>query len=245
MKKIHLSLAISLLLAFVFTPSLKAQDSGKAEYNEGKTEFNIGVANIFAKSNTIYPIYYVDQFGNYVFDNYYLVNIQQPELVVGLKFHQSKGAFRLGTNISYSSNTYEAKTGLKDKTNIKRFNEKIFLGYEWHLTYSRINIFYGFDVSTSYSSLNLVHDYVNSYNSSDISEKTKYNELAVGINPLLGVNLVITPHLSVGTEIKYTAEYVTGKSETKYDSNTDNKNSNSAFRTYFGPLGYLSVNIYF
>ena len=43
MKKIRLSYVISLLLAFVCTPSLLAQDSGKAEYTEGKTEFIVRV----------------------------------------------------------------------------------------------------------------------------------------------------------------------------------------------------------
>ncbi|OFY49639.1 MAG: hypothetical protein A2W85_07175 [Bacteroidetes bacterium GWF2_41_31] len=244
MKKIRLSYVISLLLAFVCTPSLLAQDSGKAEYTEGKTEFNIGVANIFAKNNTFYPIYYIDQYGNFIYDINYIFSVQQPELVVGLKFHQPKGAFRLGTNMSYSSTTDEQKSGSKEKTSLKLFSEKFFVGYEWHVTYSRIKIFYGFDVSTSYASLKMEQEYpVN--NGYQNNSSTKYNEFAVGINPLLGVDLMITPHLSIGTEIKYSTEYVTGKSETKYGTNSSDKTNSSAFRTYFGPLGYLSVNIYF
>jgi len=66
------------------------------------------------------------------------------------------------------------------------------------------------------------------------------------VNPLLGVNVFVTPHLSIGTEVKFTAEYVSGKATYESSSGSNsNDTKSSGFRTRFGPLGFLSINIHF
>ena len=73
-------------------------------------------------------------------------------------------------------------------------------------------------------------------------------EVSIGINPLLGINIFITPHLSIGTEAKLMLEYASGKSKSftnGYDGSHESESKNSGFRTRFGPLGFLSINIHF
>lgn len=199
---------------------------------------NIAVANIFARNNYVYSSYLVDINGDY-FINYYLGEYYaRPELIVGVKFHSTKGAVRLGANLSYSNMKNENKSGSNDTYTVMNFRMTFNVGYEWHLTFSRVNIFYGVDLSTSISSLKTKYD-ESSYNS-----ENKYSELAVGINPLLGVNYYITPNLSIGTEVKYTMEYVSEKT-TNSNNDAEYEHSISGSRTRFGPLGFLSVNIHF
>lgn len=240
MKKSISIFIFSLVAASFFPVSGWAQDAEKQEFNNQKTEVNIAVANIFAKNNFVYPYYYLDNYGD-LYSNYYLGEYNpRPELVVGVKFHSDKGAVRLGANLSYSNMTNEEKDGSKDKYTIKSFRTTFNIGYEWHLTFSRVNIFYGADLSTSISSLNSEYD-DNSYNNKD-----KYNELGVGVNPLLGVNYYITPNLSIGTEVKYTVEYLSGKmTSTNSEYNSEYEDTVTGLRTRFGPLGFLSVNIHF
>ena len=237
-----------LLACFLFTSlfnlSVEAQDTEVKMFNNKKTEVNIAVANVFAKNNLLYSYYYLDNlyYESYVFSNYN----PQPELVVGVKFHNDKGAFRLGTNLAYSNITNEDLSGPTDKYVIKKFSSTIYFGYEWHSTYSRVNIYYGFDVSSSYNNTNVKYEYVvNSYPQTLITSEYVSTEITMGINPLLGVNVFITPNLSIGTEFKFTTEFVSGKTkETTNDYDSDETKS-SGFRTRFGPLGFLSVNIHF
>lgn len=242
MKKAVPFIVLCSLLVSIMSLQVVAQDAGKKEFNTKKTEMNIAVANIFVKSNMWYPYYYYDgDYFPYAYDDYF----RRPELVVGVKFHGDKGAFRLGTNLKYSNITNEDKTGSKEKYTFKNFGTTMNLGYEWHTTFNRVNIFYGFDVSTSYTSNYWEHEYSNS--SGIHKNEITVKELAIGVNPLVGVNVFITPNLSVGTEVKFTAEHVSGKTEsitTSNDSDTD-KSESSGFRTRFGPIGFLSVNIHF
>ena len=245
MKKAAPFLVLCFLLTSILSLPVVAQDTDTKEFNTKKTEVNIAVANVFAKSNMWYPYYYIDggDYIPYLYSDYF----RQPELVVGLKFHGNKGAFRLGTNLKYSNIKTEDKSGPTNNYTFKNFGTTLYLGYEWHTTYSRVNIYYGFDVSTSYTSTYIEHEYANSYPYELRKNETKMNEFALGVNPLVGVNVFITPNLSVGTEVKFTAEYVSGKSEsTTSNSNSSNaENKSSGFRTRFGPLGFLSINIHF
>lgn len=239
MKKPFVTL-ICLLVLFALSQSLIAQEL--KEFNTKKTEVNIGVANIFAKNNILYPYYYID--GQYYLPYVYSEIFRRPELVIGIKFHTEKGAFRLGTNFNYYSITTEDKSGGIDKYISKVFSSKINLGYEWHHTFSRLVIYYGMDISSSYANNNMKYEYSNS-NGSTVSQ-TKVNEMTIGVNPLIGTNFFITPNLSIGTEVKFTSEYVSGKStEETSDSPTSYETKSSGMRTYFGPLGFISINLHF
>jgi len=242
MKKSISIILLSLFLVSFFTFSVRAQDVEKQEFNNKKTEVNIAVVNIFSKNNFVYPYYYYDLNGDYYSDLYLADYYPRPELFVGVKFHNSKGAVRLGANLRYSSMKNEEKNSSSDTYTIESFATQLNLGYEWHLTYSRVNIYYGLDLSTALS--NTKSESKNNSSNGSLSTN-KYSEMGVSINPLLGVNYFITPHLSVGTEVKFTAEYISGKMTSSNSSyNSENENKISGFRTRFGPLGYLSLNIH-
>lgn len=241
MKKL---LIISTCFLFFSTISISLLAQETEEFNTKKTEVNIAVANIFAKNNYLPSYYYFDgDYYMYAYTDYY----RQPELVVGLKFHGNKGAFRLGTNLKYSNVTYEEQNGSADKYTYRNFGTTLSLGYEWHSTFNRVNIFYGFDVATSYSGYFMEQEYSSSYPYEQRVEETKTNEFTIGVNPLVGVNFFITPNLSVGTEMKFIAEYVSGKSKNSSNSSNsvDQESNSSGFRTRFGPLGFLSINLHF
>ncbi len=243
MKKSIPFLILCFLLGSIFSIPIVAQDEGSNEFGSTKTEVNIAVANIFAKNNIWYPYYYIDgEYFPYIYGDYF----RQPELVVGLKFHGDKGAFRLGTSLKYSNITTENEDGPTEKYTNKNFGTTIYLGYEWHSTFNRVNIFYGFDVSTSYTSYYSKYVYSSSYPPGTQTDETRIREITLGINPLVGVNVYITPHISVGTEVKFTAEYVSGNSESESSNySSTNKSKSSGFRTRIGPLGFLSINIHF
>jgi len=223
-----------------------AQDTENKMFNNKKTEVNIAVANVFSKNNYALPYYYLDG-DMYYYSYYYGDFYSQPELVVGLKFHDNKGAFRLSTSLSYSNITHEEQNGPSSTYTIKNFGSTINLGYEWHSTFNRVNIYYGFDVSSTIKNISLENEYTNSYSGEIVKTENKINEFLIGLNPLVGVNVFVTPNLSIGTEFKFIAEYVTGKSEySSTSSNTESSESKSSgFRTRFGPLGFISVNIHF
>lgn len=242
MKKSISLLALCLILTSILSLPAIAQDTDKREFNTEKTEVNIAVANIFTKNNLIYAYYIDGDYISYLYSDYF----RQPELVVGIKFHDNKGAFRMGTSLKYSNITTENDGGQIEKNTFKTFGSSLYLGYEWHSTISRVNIFYGFDVSTTYTSYSIKYEYISSYPSNSNTSESKAHEFTTGINPLLGVNFYITPQLSIGTEIKFTAEYVSGKSKSdssNYLNSSDSKSS--GFRTRFGPIGFLSINIHF
>jgi|GEM_PF-1984712 len=243
MKKSISIILFSVFLVSFFTSSICAQEAQKQEFNNKKTEVNVAVSNIFAKNNLVYPYYYYyDINGDYYVDFYLGDYYPRPELFVGVKLHNTKGAIRLGANLNYSNMKNEEKSSSNATYTIVGFNTQLNLGYEWHLTYSRVNIYYGLDLSTALS--NVKSESENDYANGSINTN-KYSEVGVGINPLLGVNFFITPHLSVGTEVKFTAEYVSGKVTYSNSSNDiENENKTSGFRTRFGPLGFLSVNIH-
>lgn len=242
MKKSVYFLVLSILLTSILSLPATAQEAEKNEINKKKTEINIAVANIFAKNNIWYPYYIDGDYFPYAYGDYF----RQPELVVGLKFHGVEGAFRLGTSFKYSNFTNENDGGPTDKSTSKNFGTTFYLGYEWHSIFNRVNIFYGFDVSTSYSSYYIKYEHSSSYPPGTRTDEYSVRETTLGVNPLVGVNIYITPHLSIGTEVKFTAEYVSGKSksESSGSSSTD-KSKSSGFRTRIGPLGFLSINIHF
>lgn len=243
MKKSILYLLACFLITSFFNLSVEAQDTENEIFNNKKTEVNIAVANIFAKNNLLYSFYYFDNlyYEPYIFSNYN----PQPELVVGVKFHNDKGAFRLGTNLAYSNITSEDLSGPTDKYVIKKFSSALYFGYEWHSTFNRVNIYYGFDISSSYNNTNVKNDYVNTYPQTPTTTEYVANEITMGINPLLGVNVFITPNLSIGTEFKFTTEFVSGKTKEITNDFESDETKSSGFRTRFGPLGFLSVNIHF
>lgn len=236
-------IVLSLLLSISIGVSVFAQEpevaSSKNQYGT-KTEFNIGITNIFA--DPLYDLVLYD-YSNYIDPE---IIPQMPGIQVGMKFHNPKGAFRVNANLSYSSRKITDPDLSKDESNYKAFSSDLNLGYEWHSNYKRVRVFYGFDALLGYQNSN--SDYLSSNNDSGNSKSSTFK---YGLSPLLGVNFFITPHLSVGTEAKLTAMGYSGKSELTNvyaggsSSSSSHKNEFSGFQTSFGPLGFLSVNVYF
>ena len=233
---------VLLFALFACSPfSTFSQETEKKEFNTKKTEFNIAVTNLFAKNN-LWPYYYIDGNGDYIYS--ILDYIPRTKLVVGLKFHNPKGAVRLGTTFRFTSKKYDNMDTDDDIQKYSDLELGLYLGYEWHSTFNRVNIYYGFDVSSNY--LNYKYNSENQYN---YSLETKNTEFAIGVNPLAGVNFFITPNLSIGTEARFMIEYVSGNykntsQQTGQPANTS-ESKTSGFRTRFGPLGFLSINIHF
>jgi len=248
MKKLTYALILLFFSCFL-SNMINAQDEINKEFNTGKTEFNIAVSNIFSKAYW-YPVYIVDNYGNIIYyTNYILDNRPLPKLSIGVKFHNKKGAFRLGTSLNYRNQKVSGEDNTPEVDRVKTFLGEIYFGHEWHTTFQRINIFYGFDVTAAYNNIYDKSEYNGqSYNS---TSEYKYNGLIFGIDPLLGVNIFITKHISIGTEAKLLLEYSTGKSVSKeettnpYSNPSESTSKFSGFDVSFGPLGFLSVNIHF
>ncbi len=236
---------LSILLSFSIGISAFAQDSEIASSKETygtKTEFNIGIANIFA--DPLYDLVLYDYSDAYYPD--YVLIPQQPGLVVGMKFHNPKGAFRLSTTFGYSSKSFDDPDLEDDEATMKSFASDLNLGYEWHSNFKRVRVYYGFDVLLGFQNSE------SKFTSTNDFREGKSNFLKYGLSPLLGVNYFITPNLSIGTEVKLSAMGYSGKTESTvnygvypYNNYSESKTDFSGFRTSFGPLGFLSVNIYF
>ena len=206
------------------------------------------MADIFAKNYWWYAPYYIDEFGSlfypYPDGNYN----RQPNLVLGIKYHCKKGALRAGLNFRYSESTRENEDDYGSKLSFNNFGTAINLGYEWHSTFGRVNVYYGFDGSFSTTNYFVKSEsFGSTYNSTD---ENSIVESTMGISPLLGVNYFITPNLSIGTEVKFTGEYMSGRYKSTYTSSNpfsspdETSHKMSGFRAYFGPLGFLSLNIH-
>lgn len=237
MKKV-ISIALACFLSLSITSVVKAQDVEKKEFNTKKTEVNIAIANVFAKNNT-FPYYVYD--GNTVLPYYAYYDFSNPQtkLIAGLKFHNPQGAVRLALDFNYNSRKYDNEDNSSNTSSYKTLGTGLYLGYQWHSTFNRVNIFYGFDVTTSYT----VFSYENMVNNEDYFSKS--NEITYGIQPLVGVNFFITPNLSIGTEMKFMVEGYSGKSTNTYNGQEQGKDKTNGFRSQFGPLGFLSLNIHF
>ena len=116
------------------------------------------------------------------------------------------------------------------------------LGYEWQKTISRVVIYYGFDITSDMVNRKFTYEN-NNYNGYHKSE-TKVNEYTIGIRPLMGLNVFLFENVSVGTEIQYSLKYYTGSEKSTYTGSEDSKSKFDGIRTYFGPLGFLSINIH-
>lgn len=247
-RKIYLPVLLYIICS-VFGYYAMAQEEEQQEFNTKKFEINIGIADIFAKNDWWYSAYYLDEYGYYYFiypgGNYY----KQPNLIVGFKYHCNKGALRLGMKFNYNSGSFEDIDTPGTKFTHNNLGSALSLGYEWHSTFGRVNVYYGFDGSFSYAKYFAEWEQIGS--STVTTDRYTLNESTLGISPLVGVNYFITPNLSVGTEVKFTAEYASGKSKDESFNNNPhtpntyvNEQKSSGFRTYFGPLGFLSLNIH-
>ena len=174
---------------------------------------------------------------------------RQPNLILGFKCHGDKGAFRFGTNFLTSNGTYEDTDEYGYKNTYGNIGAGLNVGYEWHSTFGRVNVFYGVDGEFVYTSYKLESERKNY--SSEYKDELNLNVSTFGISPLLGVNFFVTPALSIGTEVKFAGEYMNGKLNTKiYNGNpyepytSESEEKRNGFKTYFGPLGYLSLNIH-
>ena len=238
MKNTLYTITCFILLSTLCLTKMVAQET--AEFNTKKTEVNIGIANLFTK-NSMYSYAYIDN--NYL-PYVYTDLFRKPELVIGVKFHGDGGAFRIGTNFNYNNITTEDDSGDNNNIKFKAFSSKLNLGYEWHSTFSRLVLYYGFDISTSYNYH--YHEYEIFTGAGVTTSDSKLNEITIGVNPLIGTNFFITPNLSIGTEVKFIAEYVSGKTiNSSSGSSNDSETKSSGIRTYFGPLGFISINLNF
>ncbi len=249
MKKVNFLSALLCLLFITSGYTSMAQEDQKIEYNSKKFQISIGVADIFAKSSGWYSFRYADEYGSLLYPfsdgSYY----RQPNLVLGFKYHGDKGAMRIGLNTRYSNTKYEDSDTTGNKYTYNNFGLALNIGYEWHSTFGRLNVYYGFDASVSHTNYSIESELFGS--SVTHTEKSTFSESAFGINPLLGINFFISPNFSIGTEVKFTAEYMSGKvhyEETNSNPYTpdydEEEQKRSGFRTYFGPLGFLSLNIH-
>lgn len=226
-------------LIFVGTASY-TQEHEKDSFNIKKTEINIAVADIFAKNDRIDYYYINTTFGFIPYSTNNTEYIPKTNLQLGAKFHTLKGAVRLSCGFNYSNYTSEDKAVNDIKITNSGSNARFATGYEWHYTITRVNIYYGADFSWALSNHNF--KYVDGSDEIIIKSNVTY----LGINPLVGVNYFITPYLSVGTELRFTAEIYTGKEKVDYVlNNTNYEYDFNGLRTYLGPLGFISVNIHF
>jgi hypothetical protein len=230
-------------LLFINSFSITAQDTENEEKpsKANNTEFNIGVSDLFAKSTWL-PIYY-DYTENYP-DSY--LNPKMTSLIAGFKFHDPKGAFRLSTGFHYSRQNQDDPKSSYDKNASRNFSMDLNVGYEWHSRFQKVTIFYGFDVLTGYN------DGMSNYENFPDKSESKMKVFKYGAAPLVGVNYFLTSNLSIGTEFKINFTGYSGKSTSTYQYGAppnmtygDSETKLKGFDTYFGPLGYLSVNIYF
>lgn len=247
-KKFYQTIIVFLIALILGLPAI-AQEEETPAFNNKKIQINIGVADIFAKNYWWYSVYFTDEYGNLVLQYPFGEIIKQPSLLVGFKYHLGSGALRVGTNLSYNGGSLENDDPSENKNSYSHLGAKLNLGYEWHSTFGRVNVFYGVDGSFGYTSNETKSEYEYSSYPSEIT--STFKETLVGINPLVGVNFFITPALSIGTELKFTAEYTSGKltSERNYGSpqppyDNSQEQKRSGFRTYFGPLGFISLNIH-
>lgn len=211
-----------------------------SQFNTYKTQVNIELTNIFAKNYIYYDYYFIDGdiYPTLVYDNLF----HSPGVQFGLKFQNAKGAFRLSTAINYSSTIQEEDDNYGDKSSYKSFGSGLNFGYEFHKTVNRVVIYYGLDINTDYSSRKFSYENP-SINGTNESE-TLVNEYALGVSPLLGVNVYLFKNLSVGTEVCYFLQYYSGNEKSTYSGGEDAKSKFHGFRSWFGPLGFLSVNIH-
>lgn len=238
------SLFIALFL-FSFSFQLFAQDDKEKTTpgaKEFKTEFNIGVTNIFA--NPIYDLITYDYTDGYsdIFLNY----PQRTSLVAGFKFHDPKGAFRLSTNVHYNKQKMKFEDSDSEKNTYSSLQTILNVGYEWHSNFNKVTIFYGFDISGGYNNYKSKRNDYEDFNESELYTIT------YGASPLVGINYYITSNLSLGTELKYNLAAYSGKSKSSYSyhgypnpTTGESEYNLSGIQTYFGPLGYLSINIHF
>jgi len=242
--KNHNALLIAVIAVFC-TFHLSAQDNEKEtkpNSKEFKTEFNIGIANIFA--SPIYDLITYDYLDDY--PEAILNYPQRTSLVVGFKFHDPKGAFRLSTNIHYNSQKVKYDDTESNENTYSSFQSILNMGYEWHSNFKKVTIFYGFDVSAGYNKLKSERlDFLDLHT-------YKHYTVTYGASPLVGVNYYITPNFSMGTELKYSFAAYSGKSKSTYSYSNypdpisgETENKLSGIQTFFGPLGYLSINIHF
>ncbi len=237
MKKVMICCAFALS-----SITLLAQE--KATYNTNKTEVNIAVANIFVKS-PYYPILYNFNGIEYLWYDYDYLKVQRsPEVLLGVKFHNPNGAVRLSASFNHRNYSVDELGNLNNYSfNMNHTGLRINAGYEWNKTIGRLVIYYGCDLSYSYMNFN-------SKSETDINStsESKINQNTVGIAPFLGTNVFILPNLSVGTEVKFFNEYLFGNYKDTYtvsgNSNTDEEDF-SGFNSYFGPVGFISINLYF
>ncbi|HPE55964.1 MAG TPA: hypothetical protein P5514_04230 [Bacteroidales bacterium] len=237
-------LATVLFLFFAFSISAQNQENefNSSPTKSSNTELNIGVADIFAKP---YLVFY---------DAYYIYPVQlisyakSPGLVLGMKFHNQNGAFRLSSKFSYQkrhlTDPDNADYDYSDSDNLAYW---FYAGHEWHSRFKRATIFYGFDLAYG-------HEKYKAYNEQfgDINESSRKTN-AVGLSPLIGFNYFLTPQISLGTEFKINFLTFTAKDHYHSESSdgignyyySDSETKETGSDINFGPLGYLSLNIYF
>ncbi len=239
--KSYLHRPIALILASILgILTGYSQEASRDSFNIKKAEINIAVSDIFAKTRP-YDYYFVNS--SYITIPYRINSfeyIPNTNLQLGAKFHTLKGAIRLTCGYSYSNYSSEDKTINNVEITYTGSNARFATGYEWQYTFTRVNIFFGADFSWAISNYN--------YKLVDGSDEiiNKANIAYLGVNPLVGVNYFITPSLSIGTELRFTVEMYTGSEEVdNILSNTSYEYDISGLRTYFGPLGFISVNIHF
>ena len=277
MKKI--SKVILVLTVFGINLSANAQDSAATKTNPH--EINIGFANVlnsvFNTSNTSLSNYGIKVPNTFTptmgYSGYtYFANMPLPKYGISYKYHIKNYALRAGIefNMDQSDDSFTNNYNGGYYPWIRNGNQHnksavilTCIGYERNKHLGRTELFYGMDVFFNYNQYKSDGVTTDSYTTNTSTRtwttdyKSKYDDYAYGISPLIGIKFHITPMLSFSTQAKLNASYYMNKSRyfgksiysnySIYADTTyfDNNNSSNGMQTVFAPLGLIYLNIHF
>ena len=160
-----------------------------------------------------------------------------PNLGIGYKRTVKNGAWRIGTGLSYYTNSYEYQTSTNK---YKGYSISPRIGYEFHQNYNRLQLLYGVDLSTSFSDSQEERIYENDENY-NFEQTSGYS---VGIRPLLGLKVYLSKMVSITAETYLYINYTESTTVDTYGNNS-NTYTTSGMRVGLAPLGVFSVNLHF
>lgn len=218
-----------------------SQNKKLTSFSDKKHQISFGIDNLFAKNKTVY---YQTWFGSNRrivpnFEEYRNNFAEIPQFWLGYKLNFRTGAVRLKVLAKYLK---EEETR-EDNYNIKYegYIFGVYLGYEFHKDYNKVQFFYGFDFFAN--QIEEINESTNNTIYPTYTYKTENHKIGIGVCPLIGVKYYITPFLSLSTEYRLQVESYSGYEKSTYNG-TLNKNNFNGFSTHLGSLGQLSINIH-
>ncbi len=223
--------SIALLVICILSVPSFGQETTEIDFTT-KHELSIVLDDIFANSVTVTPPYYM----------YDIPTIpQSPKIGLGYKFHYTNSAIRSKISfglIDYLSDDIDAHR----KNKVSSTSISLFFGYEFHKNFKKVQFFYGSDVfinhrksSNKETDYHIFPNFIDEY----IDTSTSY-----GFSPLLGIKFLLSPMVSVSTELKFIIESYKSKVSYQYRDMEEEISNISGLNTNYGPLGQLSINIH-